>query len=414
MKKPQVSRCRFCDTDLQYTFVNLGMSPLANSYLRPDRLNAMEPFYPLHVYVCGKCLLVQLEEYETPSHIFSDYAYFSSYSDSWLRHAESYADMAIGRFGLGAKSSVMEIASNDGYLLQYFQAAGIPTLGIEPAQNVADAAINKGIPTIVKFFSVETAKELVAQGQQADLLVGNNVLAHVPHLNDFVAGIKIVLKGTGVVTMEFPHLLRLVEENQFDTIYHEHFSYFTFHVVEQVFNKHGLTLFDVEELPTHGGSLRIYARHAEAGAPQVTERVYALKAVEAREGFTDLDKYRSFEKEVQETKCRLLEFLISAKRKGKTIVGYGAPAKGNTLLNYCGVGGDFIDYTVDRSLQKQGCFLPGTHIPIFSPERIKDTKPDYLLILPWNIKDEVMEQMAHIREWGGQFVTPIPEVRIYS
>lgn len=414
MKKPPVSRCRFCETALQYTFVNLGMSPLANSYLKPDRLNAMEPFYPLHVYVCGKCLLVQLEEFETPSHIFSDYAYFSSYSDSWLRHAREYAAMTMERFGLGTGSSVMEIASNDGYLLQYFQAAGIPVLGIEPAANVAEVAIKKGIPTTVKFFSVETAKELVAQGQQADLLVGNNVLAHVPHLNDFVAGIKIVLKGTGVVTMEFPHLLRLVEENQFDTIYHEHFSYFTFHVVEQVFAKHGLTLFDVDELPTHGGSLRIYGRHAEAGSPKVTERVHALKAVEAREGFNDLDQYCSFEKEVQETKCRLLEFLISAKRKGKTIVGYGAPAKGNTLLNYCGVGTDFIDYTVDRSLQKQGCFLPGTHIPIFSPERIKDTKPDYLLILPWNIKDEVMEQMAHIREWGGQFVTPIPEVRIYS
>jgi hypothetical protein len=307
----------------------------------------------------------------------------------------------------------MEIASNDGYLLQYFQKKGIPILGIEPAENVANVAIEKGIPTIVKFFNTETATELAKNGKQVDLLVGNNVLAHVPCLNDFVSGIKIVLKEKGVVTMEFPHLLRLVEEKQFDTIYHEHFSYFSFRTVEQVFAKHGLTLFDVEELPTHGGSLRIYGRHKENEALAVTRNVQTLKAEEDRKGFGSLARYLNFETEVKETKCQLLEFLIAAKRKGKVIVGYGAPAKGNTLLNYCGVGVDFIDFTVDRSPQKQECYLPGTHIPIFHPDKIQETKPDYVLILPWNIKDEVMQQMAHIREWGGQFVTPIPEVRVY-
>ncbi|MEX2493367.1 MAG: class I SAM-dependent methyltransferase [Nitrospirales bacterium] len=405
--------CRFCDAELRYTFVNLGMSPLANSYLKPDQLNAMEPFYPLHVYVCEKCLLVQLEEFEKAANIFSDYAYFSSYSDSWLQHAKNYAEMSIERFKLGPQSSVMEIASNDGYLLQYFQKKGIPILGIEPAENVANVAIKKGIPTIVKFFHVNTANELAEGGKRVDLLVGNNVLAHVPNLNDFVAGIKIILKDHGVVTMEFPHLLRLMEEKQFDTIYHEHFSYFSFRTVEQVFAKHGLTLFDVEELTTHGGSLRIYGRHRENEALAVTRNVRALKDEEDRKGFGSLAHYLNFETEVKETKWQLLEFLIGAKRKGKVIVGYGAPAKGNTLLNYCGVGVDFIDYTVDRSPQKQHCCLPGTHIPIFHPDKIQETKPDYVLILPWNIKDEVMEQMAHIRDWGGQFVTPIPEVRVY-
>lgn len=410
----QSRHCRFCDAVLHRTFVNLGMSPLANSYVKPGQLNAMEPFYPLHVYVCDQCLLVQLEEFEKASHIFSDYAYFSSYSDSWLQHAKTYVDMAVKRFELGPQSSVMEIASNDGYLLQYFQQRGIPILGIEPAENVANVAMQKGIPTIVKFFSTETAKELAKSGKQVDLLVGNNVLAHVPCLNDFVSGIKVVLKADGVVTMEFPHLLRLVEERQFDTIYHEHFSYFSFRTVEQIFAKHGLTLFDVEEIPTHGGSLRIYGRHKENDTPSVTQNVRNLKAVEEREGFGSLERYLTFEGEVRETKCRLLEFLISAKRNKKVIVGYGAPAKGNTLLNYCGIGTDFIDYTVDRSTQKQGCFLPGTHIPILNPDTIKKTKPDYVLILPWNIKDEVMQQMAYIREWGGQFVTPIPEVKVYS
>lgn len=411
---PQNRHCRFCDEVLRYTFVNLGMSPLANSYLKYNQLNAMEPFYPLHVYVCEQCLLVQLEEFEKATNIFSDYAYFSSYSDSWLQHAKAYAEMSIERFKLGRQSSVMEIASNDGYLLQYFQKHGIPILGIEPAENVAKVAIEKGIPSLVKFFNTETATELAKNGKHVDLLVGNNVLAHVPCLNDFVAGIKIVLKEGGVVTMEFPHLLRLVEEKQFDTIYHEHFSYFSFRTVEQVFAKHGLTLFDVEELPTHGGSLRIYGRHKENETLVVTQNVQKVKAEEDQKGFGSLARYLNFETEVKETKCQLLEFLIAAKRKGKVIVGYGAPAKGNTLLNYCGVGVDFIDYTVDRSPQKQECYLPGTHIPIFHPDKIQETKPDYVLILPWNIKDEVIQQMAHIREWGGQFVTPIPEVRVYS
>ena len=396
-----------------HTFVDLGMSPLANSYIDVSKQNAMEAFYPLHVYVCEKCLLVQLEEFEKAADIFSDYAYFSSYSESWLQHAKGYVDMMVERFGFDSDSQVMEIASNDGYLLQYFQEKGVPVLGVEPAANIAKVASEKGIPSIVKFFSVKTAHELVAQGKQADLLVGNNVLAHVPGLNDFVAGIKVILKPRGIVTMEFPYIVRLMGEKQFDTIYHEHFSYFSFQTVERIFAKHGLTIFDVEEVSTHGGSLRIFGRHTEETSLPVTSNVQGLKQNEQTEGFGELNRYLSFTESVQETKCRLLEFLISAKRQGKTVVSYGAPAKGNTLLNFCGVGKDFIDYTVDRSPQKQGCVLPGTHIPIFHPDRIKETQPDYVLILPWNIKDEVMNQMAHIREWGGKFVTPIPEVKVY-
>ena len=412
--KAQSNYCRFCDERLEHTFVDLGMSPLANSYVDADKQNGMEPFYPLHVYVCGKCLLVQLEEFEKASDIFSDYAYFSSYSDSWLQHAKRYVQMITERFSLGSQSQVMEIASNDGYLLQYFLEKGISILGIEPAANIAQVASEKGIPTVVKFFNVETARELVAQGKQADLLVGNNVLAHVPSLNDFVAGIKIILKPRGIVTMEFPYIVRLIKEKQFDTIYHEHFSYFSFQAVERIFAKHGLTLFDVEEVPTHGGSLRIYGRHCEETYFPVTPNVPDLKRKEEADGFGELNGYLSFAEAVKETKYQILEFLISAKREGKTVVSYGAPAKGNTLLNFCGVGKDFIDYTVDRNPQKQECLLPGTRIPIFHPDRIKDTKPDYVLILPWNIKDEVMSQMAHIRKWGGQFVTPIPEVKVYS
>lgn len=412
--KATSSLCRFCEERLEHTFIDLGMSPLANSYLGADKQNGMEPFYPLHVYVCGRCLLVQLEEFEKAADIFSDYAYFSSYSDSWLQHAQRYVEMATKRFDLGPQSQVIEIASNDGYLLQYFQKKNVPILGIEPAANIAKVASEKGIPTIVQFFNVETARELVAQGKQADLLLGNNVLAHVPGLNDFVAGIKIILKPHGIVTMEFPYLLRLMEEKQFDTIYHEHFSYFSFRTVEQIFAKHGLTLFDVEEVPTHGGSLRIYGRHTEDASLPVSSHVHDLKRKEETEGFAELKKYLSFAEKVKETKYQLLEFLISAKRQGKRIVSYGAPAKGNTLLNFCGVGKDFIDYTVDRSPEKQGCLLPGTHIPIFHPDRIQETKPDYVLILPWNIKDEIMSQMAHIRDWGGKFVTPIPEVKVYS
>jgi len=409
-----MSHCRFCNTQLSHSFADLGMSPLANSYLSPEHVQHMEPFYPLHVFVCEQCLLVQLEEFESPDSIFSDYAYFSSYSESWLAHARRYVDMATQRFTLTNTSQVIEIASNDGYLLQYFVAKGIPVLGIEPAANTAQVAAEKGIPSLVKFFGQQTANELVAEGTQADLLLGNNVLAHVPDLNDFVAGMQIVLAPHGVITMEFPHLLRLIDENQFDTIYHEHFSYFSFLTVQKVFAAHGLTMFDVEELPTHGGSLRIYARHTADSAHTISDRVSALLAREEQAGFGKLAHYLSFAEQVKETKRGLLSFLIAAKRAGKTVVGYGAPAKGNTLLNYCGVGRDFIDYTVDRSPHKQGLFLPGTHIPIHAPEQIRETQPDYLLILPWNLKDEIIQQMAHIRGWGGKFVVPIPHVEVLA
>ena len=408
-------KCRFTGKPLVHTFADLGMSPIANDYLTPEQLHRAEKFYPLHTYVSEDSLLVQLEEFESPDHIFGDgdYAYFSSYSDSWLRHAKAYTDLMVERFGFNAAHQVMEIASNDGYLLQYFLEKGIPVLGIEPAANCAQVAIEKGIPTITQFFGVQTAQALVAEGKQADLLLGNNVLAHVPDLNDFVAGMKIVLKPTGILTMEFPHLLQLMEHNQFDTIYHEHFSYFSFLTVEQVFATHGLTLFDVEELPTHGGSLRIYGKHDAATEPAIGDRIAQLKAKEVAAGLDKLETYLSFGEKVKATKCKLLSFLIDAKSQGKSIVGYGAPAKGNTLLNYCGVGTDFIDYTVDRSPHKQGLFLPGTHIPILHPDHIRETQPDYLLILPWNLKDEIIEQMAHIREWGGKFVVPIPEVQVY-
>jgi SAM-dependent methyltransferase len=404
--------CRFDGKLLEHTFADLGVTPLSNSYLSAKQLNDAEKFYPLHAYVCDECLLVQLEEFETPQNIFGDYAYFSSYSDSWLRHAEEYTEMAVRRFGLDHHSRVIEIASNDGYLLQYFVARDIPVLGIDPAANVAPAAEKKGVPTIVRFFGVETARDLINQDIQADLLIGNNVLAHVPDTMDLIEGMKIILKPGGVFTMEFPHLLRLMEQNQFDTIYHEHFSYFSFLTVERIFASKGLTLFDVEELPTHGGSLRVFGRHAEANGPAIGPRVRALRQMEAEAGLGGLETYLQFGERVKETKRKLLSFLIEARGQGKTIVGYGAPAKGNTLLNYCGVRSDFIDYTVDRSPHKQGMFLPGTRIPIEHPDKINETKPDYVLILPWNIKDEVTQQMACIRDWGGKFVVPIPEVRI--
>ncbi len=408
--------CRFCHKELSDTFVNLGGSPIANDNLTPDQLNRAEKFYPLHAFVCGHCLLVQLEEVESPDHIFGDgdYAYFSSFSESWLKHAKAYTDLMVERFELNQNSQVVEIASNDGYLLQYFVQKGIPVLGVEPAGNCAKAAIEKGVPSIVKFFGVQTAKELVEDGTQADLLLGNNVLAHVPDLNDFVGGMKIALKPSGVITMEFPHLLQLMQQNQFDTIYHEHFSYFSFLTVEKVFAAHGITLFDVQEIPTHGGSLRIYGRHTENTSLALSDRVTQLKEKEIAAGLDQIPTYLTFGEQVKETKRKLLTFLIEAKRQGKTIVGYGAPAKGNTLLNYCGVGTDFIDYTVDRSPHKQGLFLPGTHIPILAPEQIQATKPDYVLILPWNLREEIMTQMAYIREWGGQFVVPIPEVKVFA
>jgi 2-polyprenyl-3-methyl-5-hydroxy-6-metoxy-1,4-benzoquinol methylase len=405
--------CRFCHAPLALSFADLGMSPPSNSYVKAEDLNRVERFYPLHAWVCEKCFLVQLEEFETPEQIFSDdYAYFSSYSDSWLAHCKAYTEMMARRFGLGAHSFVVEIASNDGYLLQYFVAQGVPVLGVEPAANVAAAAQKKGVPTLVKFFGTRTAGELAAQGRKADLILGNNVLAHVPDLNDFVAGMALALKPGGVVTMEFPHLLRLMQENQFDTIYHEHFSYLSFVVAERVFAAHGLTLFDVDEIPTHGGSLRIYARHAANAALPVSPKVAGLRAREQAAGLERADTYRSFAEQVRATKRSLLKFLIGAKEQGKRVVGYGAPAKGNTLLNYCGVRSDLLEFTVDRSPHKQGRFLPGVHIPIRAPEAIAQARPDYVLILPWNLKDEIVAQMAGIRAWGGRFVVPIPETRV--
>lgn len=388
------------------------MSPLANSYRSPADANSMEAFYPLHVFVCDACFLVQLPEAASPESIFSDYAYFSSYSQSWLAHAEAYTREMTGRLALSPANTVVEIASNDGYLLQYFVKAGIPVLGIEPAANVAVHAQEKGINTRVTFFSADVAHQLRAEGIAADLLLGNNVLAHVPGLDDFVEGLRVLLKPSGVITMEFPHLLQLMRQTQFDTIYHEHFSYFSFLAVERVFAAHGLRLFDVTELPTHGGSLRIFACHSEDSTHPTTAHVGDLKARERAAGLDGLAAYRDFAGRVKRVKRDLLRFLITAKEQGKTVVGYGAPAKGNTLLNYCGVRTDLVDYTVDLSPHKQGRLLPGVHIPIAAPDRIRETRPDYVLILPWNLKDEIVRQMADVRSWGGRFVVPIPELEI--
>jgi hypothetical protein len=406
------AKCRFCSEPLHDTVVDLGMSPLCESYVKPEKINAMEPFYPLHVLVCRSCWLVQLEQYVSAEEIFGEYAYFSSYSDSWVQHAKAYTEKMIQRFGFGAKNQVVELASNDGYLLQWFVKAGVPALGIEPAGNVAAAAEKKGVTTLVRFFGTELARELAAQGKKADLLLGNNVLAQVPDLNDFVAGMSIALAPEGVLTMEFPHVMRLIDENQFDTIYHEHFSYFSLHTTQKIFAEHGLTLFDVEEIPTHGGSLRVYARHAADASKPVSPAVKALLDREERFGLTHAERYRAFTAQVEETKRSLLEMLIELKRDGKRVAGYGAPGKGNTLLNYCGIRTDFLDFTVDRNTYKQGLFLPGTHIPIFDPSEIAKRRPDYVLILPWNFKDEIMSQMAGIREWGGKFIVPIPQARI--
>jgi SAM-dependent methyltransferase len=375
----------------------------------------MEPFYPLHAYVCQECFLVQLEEFVSPAEIFTDYAYFSSYSDSWLKHVERYTQQITERLGIGPDSLVAELASNDGYLLQYFAKNSIPVLGIEPAANVAAYAISqRGIRTETVFFGLETANQLSSKYGKADLLIGNNVLAHVPDINDFVSGMKAFLGKEGVITMEFPHLLRLVERNQFDTIYHEHFSYLSFSTVKRIFNHHGLEMFDVDELPTHGGSIRIYAKHIDDQSKEMSPRVGEMLAQESDAGMSSIEFYADFARKVKETKRRILEFLIEAKNDGKTIAGYGAPGKGNTLLNYCGIRTDFIDYTVDRNPHKQGNFLPGTLIPIYSPEKIRETKPDYVFILPWNLKDEIMETMSFINEWGGKFVTPIPELKVHD
>lgn len=409
--------CRFCKTPLSYVLCNLGLSPLSNSYVKHENSCQGEKFYPLQVWVCDQCLLAQLESFESPDAIFSDYLYFSSFSTSWVEHARRYCDMMVGRFGFNARSQVIEIASNDGYLLQYFKAMGIPVLGIEPAANVAKVAWEeKGIPSVVKFFGVNTAKELVATHRSADLLMGNNVLAHVPDINDFVGGLKIALKPAGVITFEFPHLQRLIAGNQFDTIYHEHYSYLSFLAVEKVFARHGLTLFDVEELPTHGGSLRVFARHDGNASPAfaLSGRVESMRTQEIGFGLASMTTYTAFGEQVIATKRKLLKFLIDAKEAGKSVVGYGAAAKGVTLVNYCGVSDDLLAYVVDKSPHKQNHYMPGVRIPIYGPERIFETKPDYVLILPWNLQNEISGEMAGVREWGGRFVVPIPEVMVFD
>jgi SAM-dependent methyltransferase len=404
--------CRFCSAPLRHTFVDLGMSPLCESYVPPERLGAMEPFYPLHVRVCEQCLLVQLEEFVAPEEIFTEYAYFSSYSDSWVAHAREYVDSVVERFGLGAGSQVVELASNDGYLLQHLVERGIPALGVEPAANVARVAQERGIETVIEFFGRELASRLVAEGRQADLLVANNVFAHVPDLNDFAAGMQRVLAPQGVITIEFPHLARLIEANQFDTIYHEHFSYFSFLTAQTVLRAHGLGVFDVDELPTHGGSLRVYAQRNGGDGHPVSARVAELAERERELDLDRLEGYSAFAPRVTETKWRLLEFLIECRRDGKRVVGYGAPGKGNTLLNYCGIRTDLLEFTVDRNPYKQGQFLPGTRIPIHQPEALEQARPDFILILPWNLREEIVAQLSHVREWGGRFVVPIPEVEV--
>jgi SAM-dependent methyltransferase len=405
--------CRFCGAPLRDVFADLGMSPLANDYLPADRVNAMEPFYPLRALVCAKCFLVQLEEFETPEQIFSDYAYFSSYSSSWLEHSRRYAEQITARLGLNGDSQVVELASNDGYLLQFFAERGISVLGVEPAANVAEVAVEKGIPTVVEFFGEDVGRRLAGE-TQADLLLGNNVLAHVPDLNDFVSGMKALLKPGGVITMEFPHLMRLIDENQWDTIYHEHFSYFSFLTVSAVFEAHGLRLFDVEELPTHGGSLRIYGAHADDADKPDSAAARELRERERAAGYERLDTYLGYGRRVEADKRAILSFLIDLKQQGLRIAAYGAPAKGNTLLNYCGIRRDFIDYTCDLNPHKQGHFLPGSRIPIRSPDQLREDRPDVVVILPWNLKDEIVEQLQFVREWGGRFAARTPELTLLS
>jgi 2-polyprenyl-3-methyl-5-hydroxy-6-metoxy-1,4-benzoquinol methylase len=406
-------KCNFCKSPLTQTFCDLGTSPVSNSFIKPENAQAPEPFYPLHVYACSECFLVQLPEHKSAGEIFTDdYVYFSSMSESWLAHSEAYCNTMRDRFALTPASRVIEIASNDGYLLQYFRGMGIPVLGVEPSGNVAEIARQKGVETMVRFFGVQLATELKQSGAQADLLLGNNVLAHVPDINDFVAGLAIALKPEGAITMEFPHLLRLVDGVQFDTIYHEHFSYLSLTAVQRIFAAHGLVVFDVEELTTHGGSLRVFAAHRGSRQATAGARVEALLAREKASGLTDVSRFADFAEKVKEAKRSLLAFLIEAKRNGKKIAAYGAAAKGNTLLNYCGVRTDFMDFVVDRAESKQGRLLPGTRIPVLAPEAIDAAKPDYLIILPWNLRDEIITKMAHIREWGGAFVIPIPTVEI--
>ena len=408
------AQCRFCGSPGLLSIADLGMSPLANSYLKQEHLSRVERFYPLHALFCERCFLVQLEEFETPEHIFTDYSYFSSFSESWLRHAQSYVENIVERFQYNESSFVVEIASNDGYLLQYFLQRNIPVLGIEPAVNVAQEARRKGVPTLVKFFGTETAQELASQDRRADLIVANNVLAHVPDLNDFARGLSILLKHGGIVTIEFPHLLRLISERQFDTIYHEHFSYFSFAVAERVLAAHGMRVFDVEEIPTHGGSLRVFGCHRTCDTLQTSARVKELRSTEQSAGLQNPGAYRAFADCVKAAKRSFMRFLIDAKEAGKHVAGYGAPAKASTLLNYCGIRTDLLEYTVDRSPHKQGRYLPGVHVPILEPSRILETKPDYVVIFPWNIKDEIMDQMAFIRTWNGKFVVAIPQVQVFD
>ncbi len=405
--------CRFCQTPLEHVFIDLANSPASNSFLTAGQLNEPETFYPLKVYTCANCFLVQIDEYKKSDAIFdNEYVYFSSFSTSWLAHAKRYVDAMTERFGLNGESQVIELASNDGYLLQYFVEKQVPVLGIEPTANTAAVAIEKGVQTITRFFGTQLARELVSQGTQADLLLGNNVLAHVPDIVDFVAGMALVLKPSGVITMEFPHLLNFIEQNQFDTIYHEHFSYLSFHTVRQIFAAQGLILFDVDELPTHGGSLRIYAKHATNDALPIAPNVERLLKKEADAGLTTLTYYEGFGQRALRVKLDLLNFLIEQKRAGRTVAAYGAAAKGNTLLNYCGVKNDLLDFVVDANPAKQGKFLPASHVPVVSEHVLREHKPDYVLILPWNLREEITGQLAYIREWGGQFVVPIPDVRV--
>jgi hypothetical protein len=410
---PSPIACRLCGgVDLE-TFVDLGMSPLCESFLGPEQLDAEEPFYPLHVRICADCLLVQLEAYVPGTEIFRDYAYFSSYSDSWVEHARAYCELVADRFGLGGDSLVVELASNDGYLLQHFVSRRIPALGIEPAANVAEAASERGVETLVEFFDASLARSLVDEGRRADLIVANNVLAQVPALNDFVAGIEILLAPAGVATIEFPHVVRLVEGLQFDTIYHEHYSYFSLTTTVRLASMHGLEVFDVEELSSHGGSLRVYLQRS-GGPRAVEESVARVLEEEEQGGYARVEGYRGFGPRVAEVKWQLLELLIGLRRAGKEVIGYGAPGKGNTLLNYCGIRADLLDYTVDRNPHKHGKFLPGTHIPIHSPDRIAETRPDAILILPWNLTREIAAQLEYVRDWGGELYVPIPKPELVA
>ena len=406
-------QCRFCQNPLSREFVDLVNSPPSNSYLRAEQLAEPEIFYPLRVFVCEKCLLVQIDEFKKADEIFDEnYAYFSSFSKSWLEHSRRYVEMMCERFGFDENSQVIEVASNDGYLLQFFREKNVPVLGIEPTLSTAKAAREKGIETWTEFFGTELAEKLVSENLQGDLLLGNNVLAHVPNINDFVEGLKIALKPNGVITMEFPHLLQLVENNQFDTIYHEHFSYLSLHTTQTIFAAHDLKIFDTEEVKTHGGSLRIFAKHSENESLKVTENVEKLLAKEKQFGLLDLDYYSNFQQKADYIKYDFLHFLIEQKRGGKKIVAYGAAAKGNTLLNYCGIKNDLIDFVVDVSPHKQNLFLPASHIPIVNESFIRQEKPDLVIVLPWNLKEEIFGQLDYIREWNGKFVVAIPKLEI--